>query len=86
MKTMTQLAKEEIAARKAAKAVEKAAQEAAREEAKAKRQAEMTAREVAAAKRIKSIQDARNVFKPKLSLRQEMAARSAKELLAKQGY
>jgi hypothetical protein len=46
----------------------------------------MTAREVAAAKRLKSIQDGRNVFKPKLSSRQEMASQKAKDLLAKQGY
>ena len=85
-KTKAQLAKEEIASRKAAKAVEKAAQEAAREAAKAKRQAEMTAREVSTAKRLKSIQDARNVFKPKLSSRQEMASQKKKDFLAKQGY
>ena len=46
----------------------------------------MTSREVSTAKRLKSIQDARNVFKPKLNARQEMAAEKAKDLLAKQGY
>jgi hypothetical protein len=85
-KTKTQLKKDEIASRKAAKAVEKAAEKAAKEAAKAARQAEMTAREVSTAKRLKSIQDGRNVFKPKLSSRQEMASQKAKDLLAKQGY
>jgi hypothetical protein len=41
---------------------------------------------VSTAKRLKSIQDARNVFKPKLNPRQEMASQKAKDLLAKQGY
>jgi hypothetical protein len=46
----------------------------------------MTSREVSTAKRLKSIQDARNVFKPKLSSRQEMAAEKIKERRTKQGY
>jgi hypothetical protein len=47
----------------------------------------MTAREAATAKRLKSIQDARNVFKPKLSSRQEMASQKIKERRTKRdGY
>ena len=82
-KTKTQLKKDEAAARKAAKAVEKAVEKAAKEAAKAARQAGMTAREVSTAKRLKLIQDGRNVFKPKLSSRQEMAAEKIKK---RRGY
>ena len=86
VKTKTQLAKDAVATRKAERNAAKAVEKAAREEAKVARQAEMTAREVSTAKRLKSIQDGRNVFKPKLSSRQEMASQKAKDLLAKQGY
>jgi hypothetical protein len=85
-KTKADLKKDDASAKRAEKVAAKAVKEADARQAKVARQAEMTAREVAAAKRLKSIQDGRNVFKPKLSSRQEMASQKAKDLLAKQGY
>ena len=82
-KTKADLKKDNAAAKKAEKVAAKAVEKAAKEAAKVARQAKMTAREVADAKRLKLIQDGRNVFKPKLSSRQEMAAEKIKK---RRGY
>ena len=87
MKSKKELAKEEIAARKAAKAVEKAAMKAEAQQAKAARQEQMDVREAATAKRLKAQEEARNMFAPMLNPRQAAAAAAANERRAQlNGY
>ena len=86
-KSKTQLAKEEIAARKAEKKAMKNATEAAREAAKEARQEQMDVREALTAKRLKAQEEARNMFAPMLNPRQAAAAAAANERRAQlNGY